>query len=236
MGKLSRTVRWYGDLACGVIIALIAGSTGLFSFSQLRQIERGSTVVAASLPKAPTIYLVYQGDNCVGRVSTGLLHDEAFFFEGFAEVYVSAHQSQQIFRLESRAYFNPLGQLTEASAKISAASPMLTVQARGVHTITIDFTLFDNDRELPFRFSVDGPVLVASGSSDTWVFRYPPREQRSATLPLALSQLGGLPALRLELPTEGNSSCPTTERGTLDLTPLLSWAKQITSLTQGRFS
>ncbi|RMD87990.1 MAG: hypothetical protein D6808_00480 [Candidatus Dadabacteria bacterium] len=161
------------DLLFASVMCITGGFLSVVSYNQIeKQEKRGVPLIPDKIQAGNHLYKIISNNECVGEVRI-LLSD----FKSTTIVskgYVTASLDREKFNIAFKvnAYFNPLGQMSEASATVSGRDIKITTSAVEVNPIKLKVAASSPWGGSQFSLSLKGPILITKTENGRFTLEY----------------------------------------------------------------
>lgn len=205
-------MRKYLDLLFASCVLLLAGAVSVAAYYRVIAVENSIDQDLAHVPLGTTTFDAYQGNECVGSITTEAKSDPADILTANGKLRLQFRGQRVVATIFLGAYFNPFGQLVSGELKISSPQSTLLLQAKNPNPIRLTFSNTGPTTKNETSFELPGPILSQHSAKGGLSVKYDLIRDHSRTMMVGVAQgiaLGSLAQLNLhvEQPLDGKSGC-----------------------------
>jgi len=170
---------------------------------------------------------------CIGEIHLDFSRDKSTILRTTGSIRTNLNGKQLDISIKSHSYFNPLGQLSDASFNVTSSNIEISASASGINPIKIDFSLRAFDKNIKYKSELKGPILIQEFSPGEFRLEY---NNNSPINEVYLKSPAKLISeeYKINISAENSAaSCNEKSKNSLDLSKIIDRFKGFTSSMKG---
>lgn len=160
------------DIVIATLVFAISALVSAWAYAAMIAMEGTGQVFMSSIEEGTTQFHIVNKGACIGNLSTILLLGDNSGLRSVGKVRGVYGQKTHEASAELTAQFNPLGQLTESSSRISAPDIEIVVRSKSIAPIRLIVQATIRGQTYSYDFEVPGPVLLKKIRGDRFQVQY----------------------------------------------------------------
>lgn len=168
------------DLTLATLLLLSSLIGAVLAYASILRTETPELVFLSGLNSGEQHSNIRQNEKCVGTLSTTLTHNSTYELKAGGEIRSSYSGKRSQATISVYGYFNPLGQLSDASILVAAQDAQLEIIARETNPLKIRLHAKVRERIFEHKLEIPGPLLIKkSGQNYQLEYSHLPSSQQS---------------------------------------------------------
>lgn len=229
---MARRLRKHLDTIVAATIFIAAATVSAYAYTNVVKSERPEFVLADGIRTGDsTKYLVHQG-RCIGEFTHRLERGENSHLRSTASIHTSYGKLRTVATVKLALDFNPLGQLFNGSAEISARDTKIFLKLREINPVRINAQVSAATKLLQYNLAAPGPVHLKR-SGETFQIEYSAVRNQDLSYLQGLSSglLGGID-ISVQDAQSSTVSCTPEDRSFYDISSFVLRARMAEGLLE----
>jgi hypothetical protein len=230
---MSRRLQRHLDTIVAALIFVAAAAVSAYAYTNVVKSERPEFVLADGIRTGnSTKYLIHQG-KCIGEFTHQLDRGENSHLRSTASIHTSYGKLRTIATVKLALDFNPLGQLFNGSAELSARDTKIFVKLREINPVRINAQVSAATKLLQYNLAAPGPVHLKRASDETFQIEYSAVRNQDLSYVQGLSSglLGGID-ISVQDAESSAVSCEPEDRSFYDISGFVLRARMAEGLLE----
>ncbi len=147
------------------IIFLASVSATVFAYARILEIERPAFVFLDDyLSVGRREFLFKSEGSCIGSISVDIWREKATTIKTTGVLRATLNSKNIDIKIESQSYFNPLGQMTDSTTRLTGPNFMASAITKEIHPIKVTLALNAAGKDLSLNKELPGPIQVAEST------------------------------------------------------------------------
>ncbi|MBX7144550.1 MAG: hypothetical protein K1X79_08885 [Oligoflexia bacterium] len=205
------------DIALAITLLIVSLSSSVLAYAGILRIERPEFVFLSGLSLGEQSANIRQSEKCIGSLKTTIAHDSTYQLHASGDLRGSYGGKVANAAIAVHGFFNPLGQLSDATITLTGPESKIEIYARETNPIKIRIQVNVRNHVFEQKLDIPGPLVIKkSGPHFQLEYAHLPSSQHSLLRTIS----SALPSeVSFHILAEPGVTCDNTEA--LELSPIV---------------